>query len=276
MEVLPVVLWKSIVLGIVQGLTEFLPVSSSGHLVVWSGLLKADATLAFDVALHFGSLIALVIFFWGDIVGLFHGFVATFRHSLSHDEARKRNMFWLIVASIIPSGVIGALFSAKIEQAFAKPYFVGAMFLVTAGLLFLQRFSSTSRTIREVGWKDAIVIGIGQVFALLPGLSRSGTTMSVGVYRGFKQEDAAHFSFLMAIPTIAGAAVFKFKDFLKAGMSSSAFIDIGVGVVISALTSLIAIGLLLRVARKGKMQWFAVYCVAAAVFTFAAHYFKLI
>jgi len=270
------VLWKSIVLGIVQGLTEFLPVSSSGHLVVFSGLLKADSTLAFDVALHFGSLIALAIFFWGDIVELFRGFLYTFRGSLSHEEAPKRNMFWLIVAAIIPSGVVGVLFSATIEKAFASYYIVAAMFLVTAVLLFLQHFSSTTRTIREVGWKDALAIGIGQVFALLPGLSRSGTTMSVGVYRGLKQEDAAHFSFLMAIPTIAGAAIFKLKDLLKAGMSSSALTEIGIGVVVSMLTSLVAIALLLKVARKGKMQWFALYCVAAAVFTFVAHYFGLI
>jgi undecaprenyl-diphosphatase len=274
------VLWKSIVLGIVQGLTEFLPVSSSGHLVVFSGLLKidlnAEAALAFDVALHFGSLIALVIFFWGDIVGLFRGFLATFRSSRTPEETRKRNMFWLIVAAIIPSGVIGVLYSAAIAKAFASLYLVAAMFLVTAALLFLQHFASTARTIREVGWKDALAIGIGQVFALLPGLSRSGTTMSVGVYRGLKQEDAAHFSFLMAIPTIAGAAIFALKDFLKAGMSTNSLTDIGIGVVVSALTSLVAIGLLLKVARKGKMQWFALYCVAAAVFTFAAHYFGLI
>jgi undecaprenyl-diphosphatase len=270
------VLWKSIVLGIVQGLTEFLPVSSSGHLVVFSGLLKADATLAYDVALHFGSLIALCIFFWGDIVGLFQGFLATFRHSRSHEEARKRNTFWLIVAAIIPSGIIGVVFGSRIEEAFKNIYVVAAMFLVTAVLLFLQHFSSTTRTIREVGWKDALAIGIGQVFALLPGLSRSGTTMSVGVYRGFKQEDAAHFSFLMAIPTIAGAAIFKLKDFLQAGMSSSSLAEVGIGVVVSGLTSLVAIGLLLRVARRGKMQWFALYCVAAALFTFAAHYFGLI
>ena len=270
------VLWKSIVLGIVQGLTEFLPVSSSGHLVVVSGLLKADATLAFDVVLHFGSLIALVIFFWGDIAGLFRGFLYTFRSSLSHDEARKRNMFWLIVMSIIPSGILGVLLSATIEKVFASPYIVGTMFLVTAVLLFLQHFSSTTRTIREVGWKDALAIGIGQVFALLPGLSRSGTTMSVGVYRGFKQEDAAHFSFLMAIPTIAGAAIFKLKDFLQSGMFSSSLTEVGIGVLVSVLTSLVAIGLLLRVARRGKMQWFALYCVVAALFTFAAHYFRLI
>jgi undecaprenyl-diphosphatase len=274
------VLWKSIVLGIVQGLTEFLPVSSSGHLVVFSGLLKIDlnanAALAFDVALHFGSLIALVIFFWGDIVGLFRGFLATFRSSRTPEETLKRNMFWLIVAAIIPSGIIGVLFNAAIAKAFSSLYIVATMFLVTAALLFLQHFASTARTIREVGWKDALAIGIGQVFALLPGLSRSGTTMSVGVYRGLKQEDAAHFSFLMAIPTIAGAAIFALKDFLKAGMSTNSLTDIGIGVVVSALTSLVAIGLLLKVARKGKMQWFALYCVAAAVFTFAAHYFGLI
>jgi undecaprenyl-diphosphatase len=274
------VLWKSIVLGIVQGLTEFLPVSSSGHLVVFSGLLKIDlnanAALAFDVALHFGSLIALVIFFWGDIVGLFRGFLATFRSSRTPEETLKRNMFWLIVVAIIPSGIIGVLFNAAIAKAFSSLYVVAAMFLVTAALLFLQHFASTARTIREVGWKDALAIGIGQVFALLPGLSRSGTTMSVGVYRGLKQEDAAHFSFLMAIPTIAGAAIFALKDFLKAGMSMNSLADIGIGVVVSALTSLVAIGLLLKVARKGKMQWFALYCVAAAVFTFAAHYFGLI
>jgi len=270
------VLWKSIVLGIVQGLTEFLPVSSSGHLVVFSGLLKADSTLAFDVALHFGSLIALLIFFWGDIVGLFRGFLVTFRSSRTPEETLKRNMFWLIVAAIIPSGVLGVLFNAAIAKAFSSLYVVAAMFLVTAALLFLQHFASTARTIREVGWKDALAIGIGQVFALLPGLSRSGTTISVGVYRGLKQEDAAHFSFLMAIPTIAGAAVFALKDFLKAGMSTNSLADIGIGVVVSGLTSLVAIGLLLKVARKGKMQWFALYCIAAAVFTFAAHYFGLI
>lgn len=270
------VLWKSIILGVVQGLTEFLPVSSSGHLVVFSGLLKADATLAFDVALHFGSLIALVIFFWGDIVGLFQGFLATFRRNLTHDEVRKRNLFWLIVAAIIPSGIVGVVLSSTIEKAFSSPYIVAVMFLVTAALLFLQRFSSTTRTIREVGWKDALAVGVGQIFSLLPGLSRSGTTMSVGVYRGFKQEDAAHFSFLMAIPTIAGAAIFKLKDFLKAGMTSGAAVDLSVGVVVSVLTSLLAIGLLLKVARKGKTQWLALYCVAAAVFTFAAQYYGLL
>lgn len=270
------VLWKSIVLGIVQGLTEFLPVSSSGHLVVWSGILKADSTLAFDVALHFGSLIALIIFFWGDVAGLFRGFLATFRSSLSHEEARKRNMFWLIVVSVVPSGVAGVLLSATIEKAFASYYVVAAMFLVTAILLLLQHFSSTTRTIREVGWKDALIIGIGQVFALLPGLSRSGTTMSVGVYRGLRQEDAAHYSFLMAIPTIAGAAIFKLKDFLQTTISSNALTEVGIGIVVSVLTSLVAIGLLLQIARKGKMQWFALYCVAAALFTAAAHYFGLI
>ncbi len=268
--------WKSIILGIVQGLTEFLPVSSSGHLVVWSAILKANSTLAFDVALHFGSLLALLIFFWHDIVGLFQGFIATFRGNLSQEDRRKRKMFWLIVAAIIPSGVLGALLSDKIEKAFGSLYFVGAMFLVTAVLLFLQHFSSTTRTVRDVGWKDALAIGIGQVFALLPGLSRSGTTMSVGVYRGLKQEDAAHFSFLMAIPTIAGAAIFKLKDFLKMGAAAGGAMDLVAGILISVITSLFAIGLLLKVARKGKMEWFSLYCVAIGIFTIVMHYFKVI
>jgi len=202
--------------------------------------------------------------------------LATFRRNLTHDEVRKRNLFWLIVTAIIPSGILGVILSSTIEKAFSSPYVVAAMFLVTALLLFLQHYSSTNRTIREVGWKDALTIGIGQMFALLPGLSRSGTTMSVGVYRGLQQEDAAHFSFLMAIPTITGAAIFELKDFLKASMSSSALTDVGVGIVVSVLTSLVAIGLLLKVARKGKMQWFALYCLAAAVFTVIAHYVGLI
>lgn len=267
---------KSIILGVVQGLTEFLPVSSSGHLAVWSALLKANSTVAFDVALHVGSLVALFIFFWHDVVGLFRGFIATFRGNLSREDQRKRNMFWLIIAAIIPSGIAGALLSKKIEAAFGSLYIVGAMFIVTAVLLFLQHFSSTTRTVREIGWKDALAIGIGQVFALLPGLSRSGTTMSVGVYRGLKQEDAAHFSFLMAIPTIAGAAIFELKDLVKAGAASGMAVDIATGVVISTITSLLAIGLLLKVARKGKMQWFAVYCVLMGVATIALHRFGII
>ncbi len=179
------VLWKNIVLGIIQGLTEFLPVSSSGHLVVWSEILKADSTLAFDVALHFGSLIALAIFFWGDIVGLFQGFLYTFRSRLSHDEARKRNMFWLIVAAILPSGVIGVLFSATIEKAFSSMYIVAAMFLATAVLLFLQRFSSTTRTIREIGWRDALSIGTSDC----PRRASRGKLVSVYL----AQQEAAHF-----------------------------------------------------------------------------------
>lgn len=275
LEVLLVVLWKSIVLGVVQGLTEFLPVSSSGHLVVWSGLLKADSTLAFDVALHFGSLIALIFYFWRDVIGLFQGFLATFRRDLSRAEKRKRTVFWLIVVSIVPSAIAGILLSDRIEAVFSNYYVVAAMFLVTALLLFLQRFCSTSRDIRDINRKDAMIIGIGQMFALLPGLSRSGTTMSAGVYCGLRQEDAAHFSFLMAIPTIAGATLLKAVDFVKTGLSSEVLLEVGIGVAVSVLTSLVAIQLLLGAARRGKIQWFAVYCVAAAAFTFAAHYMDL-
>lgn len=264
------VLWKSIVLGVVQGLTEFLPVSSSGHLVVVSQLLKAGTSVAYDVALHAGSLIALLIFFWRDVVGLFQGFLATFRASSPPAVVRKRNVFWILVLAILPSGIAGFLLSDTIDKAFTSVTLVGAMFLVTGLLLFLQHFSATTRTVREVTWRDALAIGIGQTFALLPGLSRSGTTMSVGVYRGIRQEDAAHFSFLMAIPTIAGAALAKVKDLVQAGLNAGGYLDIGIGVVVSALTSLLAIGLLLRVARKGKMEWFALYCAAAGVFTLVA------
>ena len=265
------VLWKSIVLGIVQGLTEFLPVSSSGHLVVVSELLKASTSVAYDVALHAGSLLALLIFFWRDVVGLFEGFLATFRASAPPAVVRKKNVFWILVLAILPSGIAGFLLTDTIDKAFSSITLAGAMFLVTGLLLFLQHFSATTRTIREVTWKDALAIGIGQTFALLPGLSRSGTTMSVGVYRGIRQEDAAHFSFLMAIPTIAGAALAKVKDLVQAGLNAGGYLDIGIGVVVSALTGLLAIGLLLRVARKGKMEWFAVYCTAAGVFTLVAH-----
>jgi undecaprenyl-diphosphatase len=264
-------LWKSVILGAVQGLTEFLPVSSSGHLVVWSRILGVTSSVAFDVALHVGSLIALLVVFWRDIVGLVRGFAVTFASQPTREDRHKRTMFWLIVLAIAPSGVAGVLLGSRIEQAFGSLLVVAAMFVVTAVLLFLQRFCSTSRTVRDINWLDAVVVGIGQCFALLPGLSRSGTTMSFGVYRGLKQEDAAHFSFLMAIPTIAGAAVFKVRDFISLGLSGVALRDLGVGIVVSVVVSLLAIGLLLRVARRGRMQWFAVYCLLMAVVTFVLH-----
>ena len=263
-------IWKSAILGTVQGLTEFLPVSSSGHLTLLQQLLHYDlgeTGMTFvNVLLHFGTLLAVVVLFWRDILSLF--------------KKPFKTLFMLIVATI-PAGVVGLLFDDKIEALFDPASntmwlsWLAVFFALTALILLVTQFvSARQKKAAPLGWKHAIPMGIAQAVALFPGISRSGSTIAAGVLSGAKREDVARFSFLMSIPVILGSLAVEVFHLIKP--SGGAAITIGtneiigmiVGVVFSAAAGFGAIKLMLRIIQKSNYKWFAVYLIALSLTCF--------
>ncbi len=236
--------WEAIVLGLVQGLCEFLPISSSGHLALFERLLGIQSPgLLLDTMLHVGTLIAVCLYFWRDIL-------AMLRHPLGKDVR-------LLVVATIPAVVVTLLLGDWLDAIFSGAL-LGVSFLLTTVVLF---FASTFRGTRtELTYRDAGIMGAFQAVALLPGLSRSGSTISGGMIAGLNRESAARFSFLMSIPAILGALVFQVKDLAVGGLPEA--LSIGpliVGVLVSAIAGLFAIRFMMAVVRKAKLQWFGVY-----------------
>jgi len=250
----------AIIFGAVQGITEFLPISSSGHLAVLHDFFHFELAddLSFDVALHWGTLLALVIFFWRDIWILTKGF---FRWLTNFDlknnfEAR---LSWLIVFGTIPAGVVGYFFGDWLEATFRSTSSIAFM-LIVVGLLFflLEKYSRREREMGELNWLDAVVIGIAQSVALIPGVSRSGITIIAGLGRKLKRETAARFSFIMSIPAVLGAGIKKFHDLSGAGVA----IDWGVwivGVLTAAVVGYFCLKYFLKFLSKHSLQVFGWY-----------------
>jgi undecaprenyl-diphosphatase len=258
-------IWQAIVLGLVQGLTEFLPVSSSGHLLFFQKVLNvdlADSELFFDIMLHLGTLVAVCAIFWKDIVALF--------------KKPYKTLLYLIVATI-PAAIVGVIFDDMIEENIYGGTYVGAFlaagFLVTACLLFLSEiFAKRQKNTLPLCWKVTLSMGVAQAFAILPGFSRSGTTICAGTFAGGKREDVAKFSFLLSIPVILGSFVVSLaKGLIKGDIQNSlaASPDIGwavaLGVIVAALSGLFAIKVMLKAIQKANYKWFSVYLVAIAV-----------
>jgi len=241
---------QSAVLGIVQGLTEFLPVSSSAHLVVIPKLAGwPDQGLAYDVALHWGTLFAVVLYFWKDLL-------AVAKDGLTRAETVERRLFDGLIIATIPGVIAGLAFGDLIETYFRSADRVGIS-LAAFGILLgmADRFGKKERGVDTISLKDCALIGLSQALAIIPGVSRSGITMTAALFLGFKRVDAARFSFLMSVPIIGGAGVLKFKDLLAGGVDGAFFI----GVALSALSGLLAIGGLLRYLQKASFTAFAVY-----------------
>ena len=204
--------FQAIVLGVIQGFTEFLPVSSSGHLVLAQELLdvKSANNLTFDVFVHFGTLISVLVFFWKDIIEIVKSILKSFRLTNFKEEYGKSEYLRLGVAIVIgsvPAGVIGLLFRDTIKDTFTEPKLVAVNLVLTGLILFLTRLAYP-REGKQVGIVSGIVVGCAQAFAILPGISRSGTTISTGLYLRLSHVQAARFSFLLSVPVIAGAALF--------------------------------------------------------------------
>ena len=246
-----------IVLAIVQGLTEFLPISSSGHLVLVPYLVAwTDQGLAFDVAVHFGSLIAVVVFFREDILGLLRGSAQVVGGDLKSPQAY---MAVAIALGTIPAAIAGLLFASWIEANLRDPSII-VYTLAGYGILMAlaDRYARRDKGIAEVRIKDALIIGVAQALALVPGTSRSGITITAGRLLGFERQDAARFSFLLSAPVILLATVYKGGE-LVMGTEPVAWSELALGVLVSAVVAYLSIEFFMRFVTRTGLAPFAIY-----------------
>ena len=263
--------WQALVLGIVQGLTEFLPVSSSGHLVLMRNLIGADGEgfLDFTVAVHFATVMSTIVVFRKEILALLKG-LFKFRYNDETDYVCK------ILVSMIPVGVVGLFFKDRVEALFGTGVtVVGVCLLITAVLLLLSdvltavvRYENNYRN--GISYWQALLVGIGQAFAVAPGLSRSGTTIATGLISGVKRDKMAQFSFLMVLIPIIGEQLLDCMDLVlspaeSAGASFVGVVPIVIGVVSAFLCGLFACRVMVSLVRKARMKWFALYCAVVGI-----------
>lgn len=246
----------AVILGIVQGLGEFLPISSSAHLVIVPWLLKFDDPgLAFDVALHAGTLLALVAYFWKDWAKLIKAFFTSLkkkRANYSQDE----KLFWYLVIASVPGAIVGKLLEEQAESIFRSPLLIaGTMTVMGLVLWAADQLQKHRIDMHHIGIKESIAIGLSQALAIVPGVSRSGSTISAGLFLGLTRETAARFSFLMAMPITLGATLVKARDFFHAGIGTPEI----VGIVVSAVTGFLAIKYMLAYVRKYSYRIFVAY-----------------
>jgi len=248
----------ALVLGIVQGLTEFLPVSSSAHLTFAEQLLSVpkDGRLALDILLHLGTVLALLVFFAGRIVRLFGDL---FRPDSTRRAAAGR-MLLAIAIGTIPAGVIGYLLRDKLDAVFANITYSAVFLLITGCVLFATRWSREKKT--GVGWLDGLIVGCAQAVALLPGISRSGSTIAASLFRGLARSEAFEFSFLLSIPAVLGAALLKLKDSPLLHGNAGPSLPLLLGIAAAFLTGLLALFWLRRLLLQKRLHWFAYYCWA--------------
>lgn len=274
-------LWQALILGIVQGLTEFLPISSSGHLALFQALFRIkEPMLTFDVALHAGTLLALVIYFYKELRGILRGFGESAKQCLTRktavrDSAAGDPWLWLkILLTMVPTGLIALLFKDYFESAFSDIVSVGWQFVVMGIFLIASvKIPEGTRKLDNIGWGHSFWIGAAQALALIPAISRSGATILAGMGLGIKKEDAARFSFLISIPAIAAAVLLEMK--YGAVYFASHEIEILAGFLASAVSGYAVIKWLMGVIQRGRFSMFGYYCLAAGLISFAvAHYWR--
>ncbi len=243
---------EALILGIVQGLTEFLPVSSTAHLVLfpwffhWTGELDS---LTFDVALHAGTLLALLICFWKDWTELI---------------LKKQKLFMLIVIASVPAGIAGVLLNDYVEHAFRSPYIIAVSLVVFGCVMLAAERMSKTRTVENIDLGDALAIGIAQAIALIPGVSRSGITITAGLFRGLEREAAARFSFLLSTPIIAGATLLHARKLLKSSADHNMSLFL-IGFIAAAISGFAALKFLMAFLKKHPLNIFAYYRFGLAV-----------
>ena len=238
---------QSVILGIIQGLTEFIPVSSSAHLVLVPDMLKWPQPGVFlDVMLHAGTLVAAIAYFWKDIIEIL---------------TKKHEMIWLLIIGTIPAAAAGILFKSFFESFFDKPALAAVFLIITGALLVAaEAFAKGRKKTKKISLGAAVLIGAFQAVAILPGISRSGATISAGMFAGLGRKDATRFAFLLSIPIIAGTTVLKIKDALEASGGVSAITAAVPGAIAAAVTGVLAIHFLLKYLTKHKLTVFSIYC----------------
>lgn len=253
-------LYQAVVLAIVQGLTEFLPVSSTAHLTLFPWLLGwKDPGLTFDVALHAGTLVAVLLYFWRLWIDMLRA-AAGLGKSGDPKAPENRRLFWLLVIGTIPGGLAGFLFEHAAETKFRQPLLIGsAMILVALVMWAGDRLKNRSLGLDHVGLGDSIIVGIAQGFAVIPGVSRSGVTMTAGLFRGMTRETAARFSFLLSTPLIAGACLKKGLEIRHEGLPPDMRLPFLAGVIVSALVGYLVIAWLIHFLEHKTFKPFVIY-----------------
>lgn len=256
---------QAIILGIIQGLTEFLPISSSAHLVLTPYLLgwniPAEQAFIFDVLVQFASLFAVIAYFWQDLITIGRSMIQGLlkREPFYDPQAR---LGWMLALATLPAGVIGIAIKDLVELAFASPQMTALFLFVTAALLILaERIGRRNKEIEEVGWKEALFIGFAQALAVFPGISRSGATITGGMLRDLKRPAAARFAFLMAIPIMLAAGLAASYELLQTPNFTGLLGAFLPGIVASAIVSYLSIRWLLGYLIRHPISIFAIYCV---------------
>lgn len=258
--------WEAFLLGIIQGLTEFLPVSSSGHLEIGQALLgtASEENLMFAIVVHTATVLSTLVILWKEVSQLFRGTFTTIKWN------KDKNYVAMILVSMIPVFVIGMFFQEQVESFFGNDlWLVGICLCITAALLYFSEWISKHRAGKghEIGYKDAIIIGLAQAVAVLPGLSRSGTTIATGLLCGVKKESVTQFSFLMVLIPILGQAFLKLLDLLRGEVVSTlGVIPMLVGFLAAFGSGCLACKFMINIVRQQKLVYFAIYCLFAGVF----------
>lgn len=256
--------FEALILGIVQGLTEYLPVSSSGHLAIGSYLFGIDGAdnLTFTVLVHVATVLSTFVILWSEIDWILKGL---FKFKMN-DETKY---FLNILVSMIPIGIVGFCFKDKVEEIFGSGLLiVGCMLLLTAALLIFSYYAKP-RQKEKISWRDALVIGIAQACAVMPGLSRSGSTIATGLLLGNKKESLAQFSFLMVIPPILGEALLDVMKMMKGEdvFGSISTLPLMVGFLAAFISGCIACKWMISIVKRGKLIYFGIYCAIVGVVT---------
>lgn len=248
---------QSIILGIVQGITEFIPVSSSGHLVLANHFMGFELQdITFEIMLHVGTLFSVIIYFYKDICGLLSALVHY--KERSEEKLRDRRVLLYLGTGTIVTGILGFMMKATVERIFYYPLFSAFMLLVTGTIIFISDYITPKQLeMHRTGILRSAIVGVSQAFAILPGISRSGSTIATGMFLGLKREEAARFSFLLSIPAIIGATLFELRSFT--GIESHHILGYLLGTVAAFISGYLVIALLLAMIKKRRLKIFSFY-----------------
>jgi undecaprenyl-diphosphatase len=267
---------EAIILGIIQGITEFLPVSSSAHLVLvpffFGWQIPEEQAFPFNVLVQLGTLLAVIVYFWKDLISIAAGFLQGLQRRQPFVEAQSR-MGWYLILATIPASIVGLLLKDEVEAAFLSPVATALFLYGTAFLLmFSERIGRRERSLPGMTWKDALWIGCSQIMALFPGISRSGATISGGMARHFERPAAGRFSFLMAVPIMLAAGLVALVDLFSMADLGAFLPALTAGFVTAAVVGYLAIHWLLSYMVRHSLRIFAIYCVLVASATLIVSY----
>lgn len=262
---------QAAILGIIQGITEFLPISSSGHLVlaekIFEGFGNKDFGLTFDIFLHLGTLLAIIVYFWRDWI------------KILKDLFQKKGLFGYLILATFPAAIAGIFLEDLVGGIFRNIFFVALFFILAGGFfIFCEKIQEKlkMKSLEKITWRDALFVGIIQIFALLPGISRSGSTIGAGMLRGLSRGEAAKFSFLTAALIIAGSGFFSFIDNLKTGAFTNLFLESIVGFVSAAIAGYFSVSFLMKFLKKHRLYGFAGYLIVIGLIILILEINKLI